>query len=133
VGKDMSKTVGGRSEWCFALVLMLAGGVTAAQGLPGDRARGEALAARWCAECHQIRPGAREPSIVVVPGRDGAAVLDVPAFQAVADDPAATAAALRAFLHTPHANMPDIRLTSTQADDLVAYILSLKRNRRPGA
>jgi mono/diheme cytochrome c family protein len=49
----------------------------------------------------------------------------------VADDPAATEAALRAFLRTPHAAMPDLRLTSDQTDDVIAYILSLK-GRRPG-
>ena len=39
--------------------------------------------------------------------------------------------ALRAFLRTPHAAMPDLRLTPDQTDDAVAYVLSLK-GRRPG-
>ena len=68
----------------------------------------------------------------VPPSADRApGVVEVPTFQAVADDPAATGAALRAFLRTPHAAMPDLRLTSDQTDDVVAYILSLK-GRRPG-
>ena len=81
------------------------------------------------------RRGAREAEAL---GRPGAAaadrepgVVEVPTFQAVADDPAATEAALRAFLRTPHAAMPDLRLTSDQTDDVVAYILGLK-GRRPG-
>ena len=53
-------------------------------------------------------------------------VTDAPPFQAVADDPAVTETALRAFLRTPHTRMPDIRPTPQQTDDLIAYILSLK-------
>ena len=34
--------------------------------------------------------------------------------------------ALRVFLGTPHATMPNLRLAPEQADDLIAYILSLK-------
>ena len=52
--------------------------------------------------------------------------MEVPSFQAVADDPAATEAALRAFLRTPHAAMPDLRLTHGQTDDVVAYIVGLR-------
>jgi hypothetical protein len=33
---------------------------------------------------------------------------------------------LHAFLITPHANMPDYRLTPQQIDDVVTYILSLR-------
>jgi hypothetical protein len=44
----------------------------------------------------------------------------------MADDPAATETALPAFLRTPHATMPNIRPTPEQADDQIAYILSLK-------
>ena len=39
--------------------------------------------------------------------------------------------ALRAFLQTPHATMPNLRPTPGQTDDLIAYILSLKGH-RPG-
>jgi hypothetical protein len=38
-----------------------------------------------------------------------------------------TEIALRAFLQTPHANMPNIMLTQEQTDDIVTYILSLRR------
>jgi mono/diheme cytochrome c family protein len=111
----------------------LIAGPALAQGLPGEPDRGRALAGRWCEECHEVAPGKREPWAVRVPpgaGREPG-VVEVPTFQAVADDPAATEAALRAFLRTPHAAMPDLRLTSDQADDVVAYILSLK-GRHPG-
>jgi mono/diheme cytochrome c family protein len=102
------------------LVLLLAGGPAAAQDLPGNPERGRAIAEAWCIECHELVPDIREPSVT-----------DAPPFQAVADDPAATETALRAFLQTPHAAMPNIRPTPEQTDDLIAYILSLKGH-RPG-
>lgn len=45
----------------------------------------------------------------------------VPAFQTLADDPA-----LRAFLQTPHGDMPDVMPTQEQTDHIIGYILSLK-------
>jgi mono/diheme cytochrome c family protein len=115
------------------VVQVLAGGPAWAQGLPGEPDRGRALAERWCVECHEIAPGKRQPwAVRVPPAADREpGVVEVPSFQAVADDPAATEAALRAFLRTPHAAMPDLRLTLDQTDDVVAYVLSLK-GRRPG-
>ena len=106
----------------LALVLALSSGAgpVTAQGLPGDPARGREIALEWCSECHEVMAGVREPWGT-----------DAPPFQAVADDPAVTEMALRAFLQTPHTAMPDIRPTPQQTDDLIAYILSLK-GRRPG-
>jgi hypothetical protein len=34
---------------------------------------------------------------------------------------------LRVFLQTPHSRMPDLHLTRAEADDLIAYIVSLRR------
>jgi hypothetical protein len=34
---------------------------------------------------------------------------------------------LTVFLRTPHDRMPDLSLTREETDDLIAYILSLKR------
>jgi mono/diheme cytochrome c family protein len=102
------------------LVLLLACGPAAAQGLPGDPERGRTIAEAWCIECHEVVRDVRKPGVT-----------DAPPFQAVADDPAVTETALRAFLQTPHAAMPDLRPTPKQTDDLIAYILSLK-GRRPG-
>ena len=116
-----------------ALLPALIAGPARAQGLPGEPDRGRALAERWCVDCHEVAPGKRKPwAVRVPPAADREpGVVEVPTFQAVADDPAATEAALRAFLRTPHAAMPDLRLTSDQTDDVIAYILSLKV-RRPG-
>ncbi len=85
-----------------------------ASDLPGDPFLGREIAETWCAECHNILPG----GIDMLEGP--------PAFQAIADDPAVTEVALRAFLRTPHVDMPDVMPTPEQTDDLIAYILSLK-------
>lgn len=87
-----------------------------AQTEPGDPAAGLRLAATWCANCHQVAPGGPGPS------SDAA-----PAFQAIARMPSTTSMALRAFLQTPHPNMPNYHLTREELDDLVAYLLSLQR------
>jgi mono/diheme cytochrome c family protein len=98
-----------------ALALVLASVPVAAQDLPGDPAAGQRIAEGWCAECHETEAGFYEE------GLGGA-----PAFQTVADLPAATEMALRAFLQSPHANMPSVQPTPEQTDDIIAYILSLK-------
>ncbi len=41
--------------------------------------------------------------------------------------PSTTSMSLRVFLQSPHGNMPDYRLTREQMDDVVAYLLSLRR------
>lgn len=130
----MGETSGRRGGCLAALLVVLAGGAAVAQGLPGDAVRGEALAEDWCAKCHKTQPGVRDPLTIEMPRLVGEAptVVEVPAFQAVADDPAATEAALRAFLRTPHRNMPDFRLAPDETDDLVAYILRLKGTMHPG-
>ncbi len=74
------------------------------------------MAATVCGECHVIEKGVRD--------RDSGGA---PSFQSVADNPAMTALALRVFLRTPHDDMPDLILSDAETDDLIAYILGLKR------
>lgn len=52
-----------------------------------------------------------------------------PSFQSVADMTSTTALSLNVFLRSNHKNMPNIMLSEAEADDIIAYILSLKRNR----
>jgi mono/diheme cytochrome c family protein len=82
--------------------------------LRGDARIGEALAKRWCNECHLVG-GARKAT-------DAA-----PTFESIGHDPARSAAHLRAFLSKPHAPMPPIPLSGTEVEDLIAYIRSLGR------
>jgi mono/diheme cytochrome c family protein len=80
-----------------------------------DVTAGRVLAEKWCAECHV--PGSS------IRGRPGVP----PSFRAIAKDPATTERSVRVFLVSPHPSMPNVSLTREQVDDIVAYILSLKR------
>jgi mono/diheme cytochrome c family protein len=97
-------------------ILAIAAAPVLAQPEPGDATAGLRLAATWCANCHQVAPGRLGPST------DAA-----PTFAAIAAMPSTTSMSLRVFLQTPHVNMPDYRLTREQLDDIVAYLLSLRR------
>ena len=88
----------------------------AAQTEPGDVRSGQRLAATWCANCHRVAPGGPGPST------DAA-----PTFRSIAQMASTTSMSLRVFLQTPHPSMPDYRLTREELDDVVAYILSLRR------
>jgi hypothetical protein len=50
-----------------------------------------------------------------------------PDFGTIAGRPTTTASRLHAFLTEEHSLMPNFRLTPDEANDVVAYILSLKR------
>jgi mono/diheme cytochrome c family protein len=83
----------------------------------GDAAAGRKLAQAWCSSCHVVDPTPQR-------GVDNGA----PAFTVIASLPTTTPLALRAFLQTPHAQMPDLHLTRDEIDDLTGYILSLRRH-----
>ena len=84
------------------------------QDLPGDVNSGKQIAAGWCAACHRVDSNA---GIV-----DGA-----PDFYSIAKLPSTTALSLKVFLETSHDQMPNFRLTRSETDDVIAYILSLKK------
>ncbi len=79
---------------------------TVAQQL-GDPAAGERLAAANCARCHA----------------HGAA----PAFAKIAAMPSTTQLSLGVFLRTSHGSMPNHILSAEDRNDLIAYILSLRK------
>jgi mono/diheme cytochrome c family protein len=76
---------------------------------------GRVVAESWCANCHVVGRDARGPV------GDAA-----PPFAAIARMPSTTEMSLRVFLQTPHARMPDYRLSTPELDGVVAYILSLR-------
>ncbi len=82
----------------------------------GDPARGHAFAARQCVECHAVEASP-------APSPNTAA----PSFFSVANTPGMTEMALGAFLFTPHNKMPNFIIAPADARDLIAYVLSLKR------
>ena len=101
--------------WLLALSLAVLPGLALAQIEPGDPGAGKQLAATWCANCHRIAPGGPGPASDIAPS-----------FAAIAALPSTPSMSLRAYLRTPHANMPDYRLSREELDDIVAYLLMVK-------
>ena len=95
-----------------SIVLGLVLGATAANA--GDAGAGAQLAQRWCAACH-----------VVAPTQSGSVPQGPPSFPMIAKS-GLGADQLRAFLSHPHGAMPDLSLTRTEIDSLIAYIQSLR-------
>lgn len=97
------------------LGLVVAAAIAPAQAQAVDAQNGRRLAQQVCAECHAVLPGEpRSP-------KAGA-----PTFEELARAPGMTSMALSVAFTTPHAGMPMFKLTSEQATDIIAYILSLK-------
>ena len=98
------------------ITLLGAGPEASAQDVPGDVTAGRVFAGKVCARCHNIRKNG-----------DLSPLPEAPAFQAVADEPSVTQLGLRVFLQSPHRTMPDLHLTAQERDDIISYILSLKK------
>jgi mono/diheme cytochrome c family protein len=81
----------------------------------GDPAAGRALAQRWCSSCHVVDPDAKTGT------SNG-----VPTFASIAAMPSTTQLSLHVFLQTSHGQMPNLLLSRSQIDDVVAYIVGLK-------
>ena len=103
-----------------ALAIALSLAAAAAQDVAtGDVRAGLALAQHTCAACHQVERGQNAPT----------ARGQAPSFTRIANLRGMSARAVRVFLFTPHASMPNLILSPAEADDVSAYILSL---REPG-
>lgn len=94
-------------------LMVLAPGAPAAEM---NTAAGKQLAKEWCAACHVVEEGQTETTSTAAP-----------TFLDVAANPETTEMSLRAFFATPHEQMPDFQLTNQQTDDIIAYILSLRK------
>ena len=94
-----------------------------AEPLRGDPTSGRQIATVQCSSCHQVLPRLfserNDPSIT---DKDGP-----PSFQSIADLQSTTGLSLNVFLHSNHRNMPNLILYPADSDDLIAYILSLKK------
>ena len=94
-----------------------------AQPLRGDPASGRQIATTQCGSCHRVLP-------MLFPDRGEPPPVDKdgpPSFQSVADLSSTTGLSLNVFLRSNHKNMPNLILSEAEADDIVAYILSLKK------
>jgi cytochrome c len=99
-----------------ALLFIRLHNASAATLLPDSASPGHRLADAWCKQCHAIDAGT------------AGAANPAPDFAAIASQPSTTALSLKVFLKTSHRGMPNLVIAPDQADDLVDYILSLKRN-----
>ena len=88
---------------------MAAAGLAFAQQ-SGDPAEGMRLAMRSCVSCHGSQ---------TAPQR-------APSFSDIAAMKSTTGESLNVFLRTSHPSMPNLILTTTERDDIIAYILSLR-------
>jgi cytochrome c len=94
--------------WSLPLLLSSSALVHGQQA--GDPAAGRQLAEASCLTCHG----------------SAAASQKAPAFAAIAAMPSTTARSLGVFLQTSHPPMPNLVLSASERDDVIAYILSLR-------
>ena len=101
----------------FALMALLLVRLHDASGAATEGASaGRRLAEAWCKGCHAIDASA------------AGAENRPPDFTAIANRRSTTELSLKVFFQTSHRNMPNLIIAPDQADDLVNYILSLRRN-----
>lgn len=77
----------------------------------GSVSFGRQTATTLCGPCHEISGRTKVGS----------------SFEDIANLPSTTAISLKAFLRSNHSNMPNFIISSADTDDVIAYILSLKR------
>ena len=80
-----------------------------------DAEHGRDLAKRWCASCHMVSAD------------QARANADVPPFPTIARSPNFDARRLAYFLLDPHPKMPELPLSRAAAEDIAAYIETLRR------
>jgi mono/diheme cytochrome c family protein len=80
-----------------------------------DAQHGRDLAQRWCASCH------------VIAADQARASADAPPFTAIARSPNFDAKRLAYFLLDPHPKMPDLPLSRAAAEDIAAYVETLRQ------
>lgn len=81
----------------------------------GDPVAGRAYAVKNCSNCHMVSPK-QAPKV-----RTG------PSFQAISNMHSTTEMSLHAFLSTPHPRMPNFIVPPKDGQDVIAYILSLRK------
>ena len=102
----------------FIITVMIWATASSAQAQQvGSAQQGLRLAREACAQCHVVDK---------VAGRSTNA--DAPTFEAIAKTRGLTSAALAAALQTSHRTMPNIVIKGDDADNIIAYILSLKES-----
>ena len=105
----------------FRLVLGLTIGAFATAAVAEERGNakeGLVFAQSVCAECHAVRGGER-----------ASPKAQAPSFTIVANTPGMNAMALEVWFQTPHPTMPNLKFSNEDSDNIIAYILSLRKHR----
>jgi len=76
---------------------------------------GRQVAIELCSSCHRVVDGQLLP-------RE-----NIASFFAIANLPSTTALSLKVFLRSNHKGMPNLIVSESDSDNLIDYILSLKR------
>jgi mono/diheme cytochrome c family protein len=82
--------------------------------LAADALNGKRLAELWCAACHVVTVNQRQANA------------DAPPFEEIAKRPNFSEPGLVTFLLDPHAKMPNMNLTRIEANDIAAYVGTLR-------
>jgi mono/diheme cytochrome c family protein len=98
----------------FSLVILFVSSAMVAQQA-GDPGAGAAYAKQYCSKCHAIGDTENSPEP------------KAPRFKDVANTPGMIAPVLDVWLRRPHLYMPNIVVEADQIDNVIAYILSLKK------
>ena len=85
-----------------------------------DAESGRSIADRWCTACHLTSDSNADSR--VVRGTDA-----VPTLASIARDPNRSPNWLRQWLTFPHPPMPDLNLSRSEIDDVVAYLQGMSR------
>jgi mono/diheme cytochrome c family protein len=100
-----------------AVIVLLASCLVALAEEAGDRNRGLVYAEANCTECHAVGRGEFDsPNVYALP------------FGEIANTPGISQLALVAFFQTAHEDMPNFIIPEADTRNLIAYILSLKKN-----
>lgn len=99
----------------FAFGLALIATDAAAQE-QGEAARGRVYAEQVCGECHAVGPEGGTVGII-----------DAASFRDIANKPGMSAMAIATWMQSEHTDMPHIVPEPDEINDVVAYIVSLKK------
>jgi mono/diheme cytochrome c family protein len=102
----------------FSLVLLfvVAVSTSAMAQQAGDPGAGAAYAKQYCSKCHAIGDTQMSPEP------------KAPRFKDIANTRGTIPAVLDVWLRTPHLYMPNIVVEADQIDNVIAYIMSLKKS-----
>jgi cytochrome c len=115
-----------RTDWVRAIIALFVAAAALllirlhnASGATADQdsiSNGHRLAEAWCRNCHVLE--------ATSPG----SLSRAPDFVRIANRASTTELSLKVFLRSNHRSMPNLIISPDQANDLVQFILSLKRD-----